>query len=57
MFVLADGGMLSEEIITMEHKITIQECGSHPDWPDPPEPPNISFDDKVGVVKHDYYWN
>lgn len=23
MFVLADGGMLSEEIITMEHKITI----------------------------------
>ena len=39
----------------MEVIINDESSSTHPDRPDSPQPPSISFHNKVRVVKHRFY--
>lgn len=48
------GGLLAEEVVPVEKVVAPDGNSQHPEWPDSPEPPLVSFHNEVGVVKHDY---
>ena len=45
--------LFSEKVVTMENPISIQSSSEHPKWPDSSQPPLISFENEVSIVKSD----
>jgi hypothetical protein len=50
------GSLFSEEIVTMEDPVSVDNSCTHPDRSDSSEPPLVGFNNKVAIVEH-LAWN